>query len=113
MALEDKAEVQLLLVAMINQAYKLNEFIPNIELLLYKMFCSPITTKEHRKEMNDKVNLLAGNIFADKEMSMHPDVYKSLLETLAMRPNKKHFKKVTAYIRKFEKKENVPAVLLD
>ena len=98
---------------MINQAYRLNEFIPNIELLMYKMFCSPITTKEQRKEMNDKVNLLAGNIFSEKEMSMHPDIYKSLLETLAIRPNKKHFKKITAYMRKFEKKEEVPPVLLD
>jgi len=80
---------------MISQAYILNEFIPNIELLMYKMFCSPIITKEQRKEMNDKVNLLSGNIFGDKQMSMHPDVYKSLLETLTIRPNKKHFKKVT------------------
>jgi len=32
---------------------------------------------------------------------------------LAIRPNKKHFKKITAYMRKFEKKEEVPPVLLD
>ena len=113
MTLEDKADVQLLLLSMINQSYKLNEYIPNIELLICKMFCSPITTKEQRKEMNDKINLFAGNIFANKEMSLHPEIYKSLLETLAIRPNKKHYKKVTEYIRKFEKKEDVPQVLID
>lgn len=59
------------------------------------------------------MKLLAGNIFADKAMPLHPDVYRSLLETLTMRPNKKHFKKITAYIRKFEKKEDVTPVLID
>ena len=36
------------MLAMISQAYELNEFIPNIELLIYKIFFSPITTKEER-----------------------------------------------------------------
>lgn len=112
-SLEDAKEVELLLLAMIHQAYRLNEHIPNIELLLYKMFCSPIATKELRKEVDDKVKLLAGNIFAEKGMSMHPDVYRSLLETLTMRPNKKHFKKIVAYIRQCEKKEDVDPMLID
>jgi hypothetical protein len=46
---------------MIHQSYQLNKDIPNIELLIYKMFCSPITTKEVRKGEKD---LLVGNIFA-------------------------------------------------
>ena len=29
---------------MINSAYELNEIIPNIELVFFKMFTSPITT---------------------------------------------------------------------
>lgn len=98
---------------MIHQAYRLNALIPNIELLLYKMFCSPMTTKEQRKQVDDKVKPLAGNIFAEKRMAMHPDVYRSLLETLTMRPNKKHFKKVVAYVREMEKREDVSPLLLD
>ena len=98
---------------MINQAYKLNEHIPNIELLLFKIFCSPMSTKELRKELDDKVKPLAGNIFADKKMSLHPDVYRSLLETLTMRPSKKHFKKVIEYVRKFEKKEDISPLMID
>jgi hypothetical protein len=31
---------------MISSAYELNELIPNIELLFFKIFCSPITTAE-------------------------------------------------------------------
>ena len=48
MSLSDNSEVELLLLAMINQAYELNEYIPNIELLLYKIFFSPISTKQER-----------------------------------------------------------------
>ena len=98
---------------MINQAYKLNEQIPNIELLLYKMFFSPLTTKELRKKENDKVKLLVGNIFSDKDMSLHPDVYRSLLETMTMRPNKKHYKKIIEYLRKHEKREDISPLLID
>ena len=99
MVLEDPAEVNLLLLSMIGQAYPLNKLIPNIELVLFKMFCSPITTRAERKEADDKVKLLAGNIFAEKKMSLHPAVYRSLLETLTMRPNKKHYKKIIEYVR--------------
>ena len=48
--LEDPAEVRMLVLSMINSAYQLNEHIPNVELLFYRIFCSPITTKEQRKE---------------------------------------------------------------
>lgn len=98
---------------MINQSYKLNEHIPNIELLLFKIFCSPMTTKELRKESDDKVKPLVGNIFAEKNISLHPDVYRSLLETLTMRPSKKHFKKLIEYVRKFEKKEDISPLMID
>lgn len=46
-------------------------------------------------------------------MQMHPDVYRSLFETLTMRPNKKHYKKIVAYIRKFEDRETVSPLLID
>ena len=61
---------------MIQQSYELNQDIPNIELLLYKMFCSPISTKKERKGSND---LLSGNIFAQKGLQLPIDVYNSLL----------------------------------
>jgi hypothetical protein len=48
---------------MINSAYQLNHAIPNIELVFYKIFCSPITTKDIRKK-EDEQDLLAGNLFA-------------------------------------------------
>lgn len=50
---------------MINSSYELNSLIPNIEYLFYKIFCSPLTTKEDRKG-NDRENVLYGNIFAQK-----------------------------------------------
>ena len=61
---------------MIHQNYQLNKDIPNIELLIYKMFCSPISTKEERKGVKD---LLTGNIFAAKGLQLPIDVYVSLL----------------------------------
>jgi hypothetical protein len=50
---------------------------------------------ESRKNSKD---LLEGNIFAKKGMKMHPMIYKNLLQTLTVRPKKKHFKKVVEYI---------------
>jgi len=40
----NNSEVEKLLLAMVHQAYELNQHIPNIELVLYKIFCSPIST---------------------------------------------------------------------
>jgi len=41
------------------------------------MFFSPIITQEQRSQ--GAKNLLDGNIFSEKDMRMHNDVYKSLL----------------------------------
>ena len=98
---------------MIYQSYELNQQIPNIELVMYKIFCSPIITAEQRATGDDKTNLLLGNIFADKKMSMPLEVYKSLLQTLTVQPKKKHFKKIVEYIKKFEPVERVTPQLLD
>lgn len=108
--IHSEEQLNMLLLSMIQQAYTLNEYIPNIELLLFKMFTSPIRTQELRK--NDS-NLLAGNIFAEKGFKLHEDVYKSLFETLTMRPKKKHFKKVTEYLRKHEDVKTMKPQLLD
>lgn len=48
---------------MVNSSYELNYLIPNIELIFYKLFCSPISTKEERKG-RDIEDPLFGNIFA-------------------------------------------------
>jgi hypothetical protein len=48
---------------MINSSYELNNIIPNLELIFYRMFCSPLTTKEERKG-KDHDDVLYGNIFA-------------------------------------------------
>ena len=60
---------KLLVISMINSSYELNEIIPNIELLFYKMFISPITTKAQRKRA-DVDDLLAGNLFHDQDFKM-------------------------------------------
>jgi len=76
--MSDPKEIEMLVLAMINQAYELNEVIPNIEQVFYNLFCSPLITKDVRKG-NDKDNLLAGNIFTNKDFNMPMDAYRSLL----------------------------------
>jgi hypothetical protein len=56
-------DLELFVVSMLTQAYELNHVIPNIELMVYKIFFSPMTTEEERKGNSD---LLAGNLFAQK-----------------------------------------------
>ena len=101
-------DLELFIVAMLNQSYELNSMIPNVEYMFYKMFFSPLTTEDQRKDNED---LLAGNLFAQKQMQIHPLIYKNLLETLTLKPKKKHFKKLIEYIRKNEK--DVKPQLLD
>jgi hypothetical protein len=48
---------------MVNSSYELNGLIPNIEMLFYKIFCSPISTLEERKD-KDREDPLVGNIFS-------------------------------------------------
>ena len=78
---------------MVSSAYDLNGLIPNMELLFYKIFCSPLTSKEERANGKDRDNVLLGNIFAKKGVSVTYFGYKSLLETLVLQPKKKHLKK--------------------
>jgi hypothetical protein len=40
---EEIAEISL---AMVHQTYELNDIIPNIELIFFKMFSSPLSTKD-------------------------------------------------------------------
>lgn len=104
--LEDPVEVRKLVLSMINSAYQLNHIIPNVELVFYKIFCSPISTKAIRKEQ-ESTDLLAGNIFAQEGLNLGPSVYRSLLETVALHPKKKHFKKIVQHMMQFENKENI------
>lgn len=57
--------------------------------------------------------MLEGNIFATREMQLHPIIYKSLLDTLAMKQKKKHFKKIVEYMQKYEKPQDVSPNLID
>lgn len=88
---KDMEEVRKICLSMINSAYQLNDIIPNVEMMLYKIFCSPVTTKETRK---DSDNLLVGNLFLNDKQNLGPAVYRSLLETVSLYPKKKHFKKI-------------------
>lgn len=108
---ENPYDVQQLIISMVNSAYELNSLIPNVEMLFYKMFCSPLSTKEERKG-RDKESVLFGNIFAQKKISLTYFGYKSLLETLVLEPKKKHLKKVIAHLSEFEEKENVDPYLI-
>ena len=69
-----------------------------MELVFYRMFMSPITTKEDRK-LAVSENLLHGNIFID---SVGETGYKSLIETLQVYPKKKHMKKLLEHMNKYE-----------
>lgn len=97
---------------MLNSTYELNDIIPNIELLFYKMFISPISTKRQRKN-GDGDELLAGNLFHEQDMNMPEQAYKSLLQSVALQPKKKHFKKILQYVVLNEKPENVSSDLID
>ena len=98
---------------MIKQSYELNEYIPNVELLIYKMFFSPITTRAERAKGADRGNLLLGNLFSDRKMQLHEEIYNSLLVTLSLNPKKKHYKKILEYIQVHEPVEKVSQTLLD
>lgn len=110
--MSDPAQVRMLVTSMISSAYELNELIPNIELLFFKIFCSPITTAEQRKE-DDKEDLLAGNIFAKKDINLGSIAYRSLLETVALYPKKKHFKKILDHMELYQDREGVDSDLID
>jgi hypothetical protein len=108
--LESEQDIQSLVIALINSAYELNSLIPNVELLFYRMFSSPLTTKAERAGGDD---VLLGNIFAQKKVSVTYFGYKSLLETLVLDPKKKHLKKVIAHLSEFEAKEKVDASIIN
>ena len=63
MNLESVQDVQALIISLVNSSYELNSLIPNVEMLFYRMFCSPLATKEDRAG-KDHENILYGNIFA-------------------------------------------------
>jgi uncharacterized protein YeeX (DUF496 family) len=109
MAMNDVEEVRMLCLSMINSAYELNDQIPNIEMLFYRMFFSPLTTKEQRKDAED---LLEGNIFCKDEINLPSQVYQSLLETMVLYPKKKHFKKLIQHLIRFNQKDQVAPELL-
>ena len=108
--LESEQDIQSLVIALINSAYELNSLIPNVELLFYRMFSSPLTTKAERAGGED---VLLGNIFAQKKVSVTYFGYKSLLETLVLDPKKKHLKKVIAHLSEFEAKEKVDSSIIN
>lgn len=111
--MDSPVEIQQLIVSMLAQAYELNSLIPNVDLLFYKIFTSPISTREQRAGQDKDENLLVGNIFADKQVPLSYFGYKSLLETLIISPKKKHFKKVVSYILRFETPESLDPELID
>mmetsp|Transcript_4313 Transcript_4313/g.7289 ORF Transcript_4313/g.7289 Transcript_4313/m.7289 type:complete len:464 (-) Transcript_4313:184-1575(-) len=121
--LKDPEQVNMFLIAMIEMAYKLNQIIPNPELQIYNIFSSPLLTFSTRKsERNSRLEresldvgdkILMGNLFVQNKIPLRAPIYHSLLETLTVRPKKKHYKKLVEYLLKHEKEENVSPMVLD
>lgn len=103
-------DVQLLAISLVHQAYELNEVVSNGEMLLYKIFTSPDLTKDTRAGSDD---LLAGNLFAHDGIKLGASVYKSLLETVALYPKKKHLKKIVEHLIKYEGPEHTTPETID
>ena len=112
--LELSAEDQeLLILSMINSAYELNDIIPNVEMVFYRMFVSPVSTYAERKQ-KDGEDLLAGNLFHDLDgFKMPKQAYVSLLQSVALNPKKKHFKKILQYLVLNESSQELSADLID
>lgn len=91
-----KEDVPLFVASMISNAYELNSWIPNVHMMLYRMFCMPKTTEKLRKEA-DGNDLLVGNIF-NNHLSITG--YKSLLHSVLLTGKKKHFKKILTHMVK-------------
>lgn len=107
---EDK---ELMILSMLNSAYELNEFIPNIEMMFFKMFVSPVSTKQLRKQQ-DKDDLLVGNIFHDQEsFKMPKQAYISLLQSVSIQPKKKHYKKIIQFMVLNESANELSSDLID
>lgn len=107
---EDK---ELFILSLLNSTYELNEYIPNIELIFFKMFASPISTMQQRKK-HDKDDLLIGNIFHElRDFKMPKQAYISLLQTVALQPKKKHYKKIIQYMVLNETSSELSSDLID
>ncbi len=57
--------------------------------------------------------LLAGNLFAREGLNLGCDVYRSLLETVALNPKKKHFKKIIEHLIAYQDKAAVSPDLIE
>ena len=102
----------MIVLSMVTSAYEINDIVPNIEMIFYKIFCSPVTTKSVRKA-EDKDDLLAGNLFASNQVDLPTEAYKSLLQTVALAPKKKHFKKIIEHLLRFKEPEQVDTQVID
>jgi hypothetical protein len=82
-----------------------------MEMLFYKIFTQPITTREKRGE-----GLLAGNLFTRDDIAnfnLNSLIYKSLLETALIHPKKKHIKKIVSFIVNYETAETLNPKIID
>lgn len=71
------------------------------------MFMSPMYNEKERDESKD---ILAGNLF---ERKLTNEGYNSLMQTLSLKPKKKHLKKLLAHMERKDKafKENQVAFI--
>lgn len=77
---------------------------------MFKIFVSPRTTLAERKA-GDKDDLLTGNLFTKPGVKLGKSVYKSLLETVALQPKKKHLKKIIEHMMRHSGTQVAPELL--
>lgn len=114
--LNNPEDVQMFLIALVSHAFEINEAIPNAEMLFYKMFQTPITTREEESENSQvKHDILDGRVFEfDKKLCpLSNQLYRSLLETAALHPKKKFYKRIIAYLVKVEEPKDVDSQVID
>lgn len=105
---QDK-ELLPILLSMCNKYYEVNQYVKNPEMVLYKMFMSPIINKEQREQYEADEDYISGNIF---KCSMRSVGYQSILETLQLTGKKKHLKKVIAHMDEYLHPKHVSPELI-
>ena len=110
--LTENEDIIQFLTSLINSAYEINDFVPNAEQMFFNIFVSPVTTKKMRKG-TDSEDLLVGNLFKQNDLVLPKQIYKSLIETVALKPNKRHYKRIIEHILTYQEKDKFDPELLD
>lgn len=108
------------ILAFINQSYEINEHIPNASGFFYRIFQTPLTRPaltpgEVPSRYRNENELLQNRVFKinGRNIPLGSALYLNLLETAALYPKKKHYKRIIAYIKETEKPSSIDPVVID